>query len=191
MLSCLQDSHGGPSRLESPALEGLCVVVWQRPLCQMAHVWRTPPADTCWRGLKSSPGRRWFVTIQLQLQIFSGTGGLRPSRHGDYSTAQGGPTWSWDSQWCLLFTCCLCVHLLKNWLVRLQRPQRKAGMQTIIWHFPTIPWNFKLRKMVHPRLPTCTNALKLNKFLLLINTSAKIDTERNFLLHITKTLSQS
>lgn len=28
------------------------------------------------RGLKSSPGKRRFVTIQLQLQIFSGTGGF-------------------------------------------------------------------------------------------------------------------
>lgn len=31
-----------PSRLESPALEGICVIVWHGPLCQMAGPWREP-----------------------------------------------------------------------------------------------------------------------------------------------------
>lgn len=109
-------------------------------------------------GLKSPRGENGLWLFSSNYKSSAAPEALRPSRHGDYPTAHGGPTRSWDPQWCPLFTCCLCIHLLKNWLVRLQRPQRKAGMQTIIWHFPTIPWNSKLRKMVCPRLPTGTNA---------------------------------
>lgn len=73
-----------PSRLESPALEGICVIVRHRPLCQMASRWREPHPylSKChhigWLqgALNPSRGRRQFATIQLQLQIFSSTRGF-------------------------------------------------------------------------------------------------------------------
>lgn len=152
VLSCLQASHGGPSRLEPPALEGLCVVVWQRPLCQMARVWRAPP-PTLVKMPQHQPEWARVLSGEKMLSDYSSpitnlqwhrrlwghpdmviTPPLLGGRHGA-ETLNGAR--------CLHPVCAsICWRLL-----RLRRPQRTAGMQTIIWHFPTIPRNLKRRKM--------------------------------------------
>lgn len=139
-------THTADPPVWSPRLLRRSVLLCDSGLCArwlMCNVYA--PADTC-QNAAASAGLGWSplwgeASLWLFISNYQSSAvpeALRPSRHGDYPKAPGGPTRSWDPQWCPLFTCCLWVHLLMHWLVRLQWPQRKAGMQTIIWHFPTI-----------------------------------------------------
>lgn len=154
-----------PSRLESPALEGICVIVRHRPLCQMASRWREPHPylSKChhigWLqgALNPSRGRRQFATIQLQLQIFSSTRGFEAIQIWWLlrSSWRGGGAERWALHWYALFTYCLCVHLL-IWRTDAARffflffiffpAEGHTGSLariSIIWHYPAVSWNFK------------------------------------------------
>lgn len=70
------------------------------------------------------------------------------SKYGDYSTAPGGgDAECWALHWYALFTYCLCVHLLM-WRTDAARffcggHRGRLARITIIWHYPTVSWNFK------------------------------------------------
>lgn len=145
-----------PSRLESPAPEGICLIVWQGAAMPdgSSVTWAPPilvkmPPHWLVRGmLNPSPGRSRFATIQLQLQIFSSTRGFEAIQiwwllHSSWR----GDAESWALHWYALFTYCLCVHLL---IWRTDAAPFFCGGHsgrlariTIIWHYPAVSWNFK------------------------------------------------
>lgn len=116
--------------------------------CSPPILVKMPPHWLVQGVLNPSRGRSRFATIQLQLQIFSSPRGfdgiqiwwlLHSSWRGDAEC--------WALHWYALFAYCLCVHLL-IWRTDAARffcggHRGRLARITIIWHYPTVSWNFK------------------------------------------------